>query len=391
MRFLRLLRSRRKYLAVAVPAGAVGLAGLAGIAALASSGALSWEGALLLAATGAVGAAAAANALLAVVLVRRVGAVSRKVKDIDRRVDAQGRTVVEAVGADRLEMVTALDSAREELKEIDRRVDANGRKVVETVEADRLETVKTLGSTRNELKRMRARVLPEMSAELSRSVAVQGRNDYEQQVAWAELRDHLGAAAFMPPLRGWAASPDVMRVVVRLVDRHGPDLVVECGSGASSVWLGYALRRAGRGRLVALEHSGYYAERSRRLVRDHGLDDIVEIRDAPLTEWSPDSGADGDADEADRPWYDAAAVADLHDIGLVFVDGPPGSTAEQARYPALPVLIPRCASDAVFVLDDADRPDERAVEERWLEEFPELSVEEEQTEKGARVFTRKAL
>ncbi|KIH96894.1 methyltransferase [Streptomonospora alba] len=349
---MRSLRSRWKYLAAAA---LVGAAGLAGLAVLAGLGAIAWESALLLAAVGAVGAAAVANALLVVRLTRRVGSLDRRMKDLDGRIDAQGRTVVEAVGTDRLEMVKSLDS------------------------------------TRNELKRMRARVLPSMSKELSKAVTVQGRNDYEQQVAWAELRDHLGVAPFMPSLRGWAASPDVMRVLVRAVDTHRPELVVECGSGASSVWLGYALRRVGRGRLVALEHSEHYAEQSRRLVRDHGLEDLVEIRYAPLTDWSPDSGPGEDAVEDSRPWYDTTAVEDLHDIGLVFVDGPPEGTASQARYPALPVLMPRCAPDAVFVLDDAGRPDERAISDRWLQVFPELSAHEEQTEKGARVFTRKAL
>ncbi|WP_461000646.1 class I SAM-dependent methyltransferase [Streptomonospora sediminis] len=337
------MRPRRKYLAAAFLAGAAGVAVLATLAAL---GVLSWEGAAQLAALGAVGGAVLANLLLMVRLTRRVNT-------LDRRIDAQARSVTEAIGTDRLEMIKSLDS------------------------------------TRNELKRVRAQTLPSVSAELSKAITVQGRNDYEQQVAWTELRDHLDAAPFMPSLRGWAASPDVMRLLVRTIENHRPKLVVECGSGASSVWLGYALRQAGAGRLVALEHSEGYAELSRQLVRDHGLEDIVEVRYAPLADWSPDG--DGTAGEQTQPWYDTAAVEDLKDIGLLFIDGPPEATASQARYPALPVLMPRCAPQAVVVLDDAGRPDERKMSKRWLHDFPDLSAHDEQAEKGVRVFTRTAL
>ncbi|GAA4927001.1 hypothetical protein GCM10023224_02330 [Streptomonospora halophila] len=347
MRFLRSLRSGWRHLAATALLGAVGLAGLAVLAGL---GVLGWESAVLLA---AVGAAAAANALLVVRLTRRVAALDRRLRDADRRLDTRAREVAAAVGAGRAELAASLAGAREELT------------------------------------RVRAKALPSMSKQLTEAVTLQGRHDYEQQVAWTELREYLGAGPFMPSLRGWAASPDVMRLLVRLVERNRPDLVVECGSGASSVWLGYALRRAGRGRLVALEHSERYAELSRQLVREHRLEDIVEVRYAPLTDWSPVADTDDAVEQ--QPWYDTSVVEDLHGIGLVFVDGPPAGTAKQARFPALPVLLPRSEPDAVFVLDDAGRPDERAIGKRWLQDFPELSSREEQAEKGARVFVRKAL
>ncbi|MFD0775935.1 class I SAM-dependent methyltransferase, partial [Streptomonospora algeriensis] len=267
---------------------------------------------------------------------------------------------------------------------------SKSRSLAATLDARGRETAAALKATRAELDAVRSRALPAVAQDLAKAVELQGRNDYEQQAAWIELREHLRPEApFMPPLRGWAASPDVLRILVRAVERHRPELVVECGSGASSVWLGYALRRAGAGRLVALEHEERYAELSRHLVRDHGLEDVVEIRYAPLTDWT--APAEEDGAPRSRPWYDTAAVEDLHDIGLVFVDGPPEATARLARYPAVPVLIPRCAPDAVIVLDDVSRPGEREIAKRWITEFPELSAHDEPAEKGARVFTRKAL
>ncbi|MFD3684363.1 class I SAM-dependent methyltransferase [Nocardiopsis sp. NPDC058631] len=271
-------------------------------------------------------------------------------------------------------------------------MDTHSRRVAETLGRDRLEAARSMDGVKERLTHLRDHSLPKLTREVTHAITVQGRNDYEQQVAWTELREHLGTPTFMPPLRGWAASPDVMRLLVREIDRRRPELVVECGSGSSSVWIGYALRRAGGGRLVAVEHDARYAELSRALVASHGLEDVVEVRTAPLTEFTsggeePEDGAEG-AGGGPRQWYDTSVLADLEGIGLLFVDGPPEATGAQARYPAVPALLPHCSEDVVIILDDASRTDERALGDRWLAENPALRRTEEAAEKGAHVFTR---
>lgn len=266
------------------------------------------------------------------------------------------------------------------------------RRVTEAIGADRLEAARAADRTQQSLERLETVSLPQMQHFLRWTVREQGYHDYAQQVAWAELREHLDVRPFMPPLRGWAASPDVLGVITRHIDRLRPDLVVECGSGASSVWIGYALRRAGGGRLVAIEHEAGYAERTRAMVAEHGLDDLVEVRHAPLTEVASETITVDDEEivTADR-WYDASALADLDGIGVLFVDGPPQATGRHARHPAVPTLFPRCTEDAVIILDDAERIDEQALGDRWLAEFPELQRTQEPAEKGAHVFSRKGL
>lgn len=264
------------------------------------------------------------------------------------------------------------------------------RTVTEALGKDRLEFTRASEATRDSLAQLKEHALPQLGKDLCRAQVVESRNSYQQQVAWTELRDYLDTAPFMPPLRGWAASPDVLRLLVQHIDRLRPELIVEFGSGASSVWLGYALRRAGGGRHVAIEHDARYAELSRELATAHGLTDVVEIRHAPLVgiESTTVTVEGAGAPTADR-WYDPDALADLDGIGLVFIDGPPQDTGLQARYPALPAVLERCTEDVVIVLDDADRADERAVGERWLAEYPELRRTEEAAEKGAHVFSRK--
>jgi predicted O-methyltransferase YrrM len=201
---------------------------------------------------------------------------------------------------------------------------------------------------------------------------------FRQAEALDDMRALLCPRAPLPASRGWAASPDVMHLLIDHVWRHRPKLVVECGSGTSTVWLGYAVERVGGGRVVALEHDERYAEATRGLVRAHGLEEVVEVRIAPLERWQ--SG------EQTLQWYAQEALEDLYGIGVVFVDGPPGSSAPIARYPALPRLLDRCVEDPLIVLDDAYRPDERTLSDRWLHEFPSLTRTEYQHEKGTHAF-----
>ncbi|MFD0886566.1 class I SAM-dependent methyltransferase [Streptosporangium algeriense] len=202
---------------------------------------------------------------------------------------------------------------------------------------------------------------------------------YAQFEAFTDLRSLITPRAPLPALRGWAASPDVLRVMTGWILRTRPKTIVECGSGSSSVWLGYVAERTGA-KVVALEHEPRYAEASRDLVRAHGLSDVVEIRDAPLLPWWEGMET--------YLWYDREALTGIEDVGLVFVDGPPGTTGPAARYPALPLLLPRCSEQVAFFLDDAAREDDKAVSDRWASRFPEVARTTHPAEKGLDVFVR---
>ncbi|WP_448003866.1 class I SAM-dependent methyltransferase [Agromyces bauzanensis] len=257
----------------------------------------------------------------------------------------------------------------------------------QTADAQRTDgVVQDVATAINELRQTE---LPDLRVDLRRFITATGINDYEQMVAWTELRHMLEVVAPMPALRGWAASPDVIRIVTREIIRGRPRLVVECGSGSSSVWLGYALRKVG-GRLVSLEHDRGFAEQSRSMLDEHDLQDVVEIRTAPLADFGASSIEHGT--HRVQPWYDRESVGDLNGIEILFIDGPPGDVAKYARYPAVPALLDRCAKDAMIVLDDAARPDEKAIVERWVAEYPDLQLEySAPAEKGVAILRRGTL
>ncbi|PJI94254.1 class I SAM-dependent methyltransferase [Luteimicrobium subarcticum] len=170
----------------------------------------------------------------------------------------------------------------------------------------------------------------------------------------------------LPDVAGWALAPSAILRLVDLVERMPLDLVVECGSGTSTLWISHALRQRGRGRLVSLEHNARFAERTRALLADHGLAEYAEVRHCPLVPRATPHG--------EQSWYDVDA-ATLDDVGLLVVDGPPERTGPAARYPALPVLRRSLAPGATVVVDDVQRPDEAAAVRDWLREDPTLTKE----------------
>lgn len=188
------------------------------------------------------------------------------------------------------------------------------------------------------------------------------RLDYEpvnEVQALLQLLPKVTGTVPLPPVGGWALSAGSLLGIWDVVERVRPRTVVECGSGTSTVWLGYAARSVGGVRVVALEHNAAFAERTHAMLADHGLLDVAEVRHAPLV--------DTDVDGASMRWYDVSALGDVPTIDLLIVDGPPKSTGPLARVPAVPLLRERLSPGARVVMDDAHRPDEREAARRWAE------------------------
>jgi predicted O-methyltransferase YrrM len=160
-----------------------------------------------------------------------------------------------------------------------------------------------------------------------------------------------------------------------------PSLVVECGSGASTLWLALALRRFGiDGRIVALDHDPVFAGKTRDFLARHGVSDLAEVRDAPLEDFSLADGT--------YSWYARRAWEDLTGIDLLFVDGPPAATGSKARYPALPLLREALNPAAAVVLDDLVVPDMQETLRLWLDACPEFGSEILPLEKQAALLRK---
>lgn len=183
----------------------------------------------------------------------------------------------------------------------------------------------------------------------------------------------------LPSMRGWAGSPDFLLSVAEQVLDQKPSTVVECSSGVSTLTIARCLQLNGRGHVYSLEHEAEYARRTREHLTRLGLSQWATVLHAPLLH-----GSDG------MEWYDDTALpADLPPIELLVVDGPPASNLPEARYPALPRLLPRSSKSFIVMLDDANRPGERAVVARWRSLAPDLVEEHIPCEKGLTVLRQR--
>lgn len=188
------------------------------------------------------------------------------------------------------------------------------------------------------------------------------RSDVVREVdALFQLHRRFPLRGEAPLTYGWALSPSRLLAVLAEA-AHSSGTILECGSGTSTIFLAEALRLEGSGRrVIALEHIPDIANAVRADLERQGLSHVADVRDAPLV---PVTTTAGTVD-----WYDPAALQGVTDVGLFLVDGPPKRTGPLARYPAVPIAGPCLREDARIVLDDADRPDERAILQRWQEEF----------------------
>lgn len=177
--------------------------------------------------------------------------------------------------------------------------------------------------------------------------------------AWQHLQDCRACGTYLP-WSAYAMGGEAVVLVVNEIMRTGPKLVVELGSGISTLELARALRRCGTGHLVTFDHDAGWCELITRRVGEEGLSDLVTVTHAPLEDLEL-------AGQRYR-WYSRDAIEraiQSRPIDILLVDGPPGQTCRRARYPAIPVLGASISPSTVIFVDDAERADEQSIIRDW--------------------------
>lgn len=186
------------------------------------------------------------------------------------------------------------------------------------------------------------------------------RADYRQSEFFAQLMQLLKFDAPIPPTRGWAASPDVLLTLVHSARNPQVRTIVDLGSGVSTLVLA---KSAPAARIISIDNSPEYAAKTRQLLDDHKITN-VDLRVAPLT--SHPSGGN---------WYNTSAIADIAEIDLLFIDGPPATEDGKARHPAFTEAIKKLSPNAIVVLDDAGRDGEKQLAEKFAAAMPTHTLE----------------
>ncbi|MDZ5076979.1 O-methyltransferase [Nesterenkonia sp. HG001] len=280
---------------------------------------------------------------------------------------------LDAQVAEVLEQTVALDSTirrvqssvRSESQRNQERIEQSERKVVQRLRAHHrqlLEAEEESSSRRDDSDALRS-----VRQRIARQMTQSSRDTVRQVEALLRLSDVIKhPRAPLPSTGGFAIDAGALLHLVHVVSSIKPKRILELGSGTSTIWLGYLCEELGSD-LISVDHDEYYLEKTRADVERHGLSGSVDLRLAPLQAVE----VAGD----DFRWYSLSAFEDVGKIDLLIVDGPPESTGDDARYPAVPLLSRVLSECAVVVLDDAHRDAEQRTLKRWAAEGPYRHVD----------------
>ena len=216
-------------------------------------------------------------------------------------------------------------------------------------------------------------------------VSVQNRL-YAQLESLSWLQRRLAIKGQLPPLRGWATSPDVLLRLHAHIMSTRPQVIVEFGSGASTLVIADALRQNGCGKLISIEHSEHYGAQSLATLQAERLEGWVDLRIGDLEAWEDEHLNPEDAEKPSR-WYPVSLLEGVENVDLLWVDGPPGATCLFSRYPALPALANKLSPSAEVWMDDTIRQEEKDICERWAKDHG-FELEYYPLEKGLGRLTR---
>ncbi len=209
---------------------------------------------------------------------------------------------------------------------------------------------------------------------LHRQIWDQQFRHYGQLEALSGLYSTLDIQHPLPRTRHTAASPDFLHLLANEIFRVRPQLIVEVGSGTSTLVAAYCLKKIGRGKIISLDHLDKYATITRQTIESHDLGNYAAVEFAPLKKY--------DGEGKDFLWYDDSVLEQVKQIDLLIVDGPPKDAAVLARYPAISLLENKLHKDTVVLLDDGDRIDEKQTVALWEKEHG-LVCSAHAMEKGA--------
>ena len=221
------------------------------------------------------------------------------------------------------------------------------------------------------------RVRKFLNAVINREV----KNAAKQVQASAAVQHYMDTGdllPFHPESNNWPISPDFGFTLLQLLETQDYDLIVEFGSGLSTVLVARCLdkldqKRQGKppARFLSFDHLPEFHGSTLALLKQAGLADRVELCLAPLADYSAPNGRN-------YPYYAChehlAAFACAQPIAgfkvLAIIDGPPAVTGEHARYPAGPILAKAFSGATLdILLDDLVREDEKQVVKLWEDEF----------------------
>ena len=212
---------------------------------------------------------------------------------------------------------------------------------------------------------------------LERTVKSEMLNAAQQLEAFMGVQNYLNHGEHLPGMHGWPISPDFALYLVELIDGNDYDLILEFGSGTSTVVIAKALARIARQQhgkpstvQVAFEHLEQYHAQTQANLQHAGLLEAVQLELAPLADFKALNGSTYSYYSCHAALHKLAGQLSSDIKILIIVDGPPASTGKHARYPAVPsVLAGFKGAHIDILLDDYIREDEKEIVQLWLKDI----------------------
>ena len=299
------------------------------------------------------------------------------------------------------EMLSARNALQEQLDEClsecqrrkdEAQLDKTIQGLADTLSAQNAELAEQLGKQNADLVRLRKQLLTAVKKEVL--------NGTQQLEAFLDIQNFFTHGEHLPLMHGWPVSPDFAHYLIQLLEKNDYDLILEFGSGSSTVIIARTLAHLGRTRpaksaalQVAFEHLDKYHHQTRADLEGAGLANSVELTLAPLQPYQLPNGNTYLYYTCSDKLLDLATRLPTTPIRiLLVVDGPPASTGQHARYPALPAVLAHLDGNNIdILLDDHARPDEKEVGALWEQDLEQLgyrfSSEKISTEKEALFIT----
>lgn len=166
---------------------------------------------------------------------------------------------------------------------------------------------------------------------------------------------------------GWSIDSYLGKFLIQYFAENKPDVILEIGSGSSTLLISRCCNLTGiKPEHIVVDHESRYLDLTRRYAELNDLAEGMVFLECPL----------GDIEMAGYKWYSdlKEKIGDIK-IDLLLIDGPPGSVQVDSRYPAMPMLYNFLSEHCTVILDDACRPEEKNIAERWQGLCPEFSLE----------------
>lgn len=237
-----------------------------------------------------------------------------------------------------------------EMKRIDSKIDSISQRINELA-LNYTKEKETISASSQELSQI-------TELKISTGISEVFENHFLQIEALLSIYNSLPNLKYLPATRGWAGSPDFLNKIIEIILKHKPQFVLEASSGVSSIVIGLALKMNNYGTALSIDHDISYSKITSENIDINEIEGISTVINCPINDCLI---------EGERwKWYETNGLTFTNKIDLLIIDGPPRTTQNMARYPAIPILHKYFSDNVIILLDDAKRPDEIVIVEKWI-------------------------